>query len=498
MQKAKALALSSVDLRLWLLGALLAVAAGVMLGLLGESNLALVPFTLAVVLLLALRRDEVTAAVIIGITILIDWYELLGAPLQFAIVGLVIALVLLSILFLTQSAERSWLPLPRRWWWTLLLALAAFPALRGSSFSESFMYYVNIFGGGFLMYLLGVQVARDVSRVRRLLGWIAALGALVGLHSLILSATGTFLLATPHLTTYLVSNNFFRLAGTQTLRAGSFLLNPDWNGAFLAMLLFIPAGLLLASRSLWAKLLYLGELLLLLGGLLVTYSLSSLLAAGIGLLVFLLLVVRRRTFLSVFGLIGVASAAVAVVFHSRLPLLLNHLNQASEFSLRLGGWETALQVIRAHPLGIGLGIDTYTQIEGAYRVPLEYRPLAHPHNAYLELGALAGLPTLLVFLALLGAVFWLALRTYRQAEKRERALLAGALVAVIILSINSLGVNAWTIAPLAAIGWLLLGALTSPALAQPPRLQPPRAETSGQLAEIREREAHLLPIGGQS
>ncbi len=472
----------------------LGLGAGVVMGNLGIDALLLTVSVLAFVLLLALRQYAIIAAVIVVITVIIDWYELFGAPLRLPIIGMVVTLIVLVVLFFAQSRGHPWVALPGWWLWALLLAVTLPQVFHGANFIESALYYVQIFVNALLMYLLGVQVARAIAPVRRLLSLLSAFGTLVGLHSAIITATGTFLLANSRANLYLASHGAFDLLGSQTARAGSFLQNPDWDGAFLALLLFIPLGLLLESRSFLVKLLYFGEFLLIFAGLFATYSLASLFAVSVGAVLALALVVRGRMLLYIFGALGAVVAAVFLLFSEQLTLLIDHLNSVGEFSLRLGAWETALQIIRQQPLGIGLGLTTYLQVEVAYRVPLQYRLLAHPHDAYLEIGALAGVPVLLLFLALVGMALWLAARIYRRAGKRERALLGFAAIAIAVFCVNNIAINAWTLPPLAAIAWLILGAISSPALLQSFSPQLPSAAQDAPVSQPEEVQA--LAAGG--
>jgi O-antigen ligase len=95
---------------------------------------------------------------------------------------------------------------------------------------------------------------------------------------------------------------------------------------------------------------------------------------------------------------------------------------------------------------------------------MEFLQESHPHESYLELAAMAGIPLLVIFLVLLGAVMRDAIRSCRSADKLRRPLLAGAVAAVAGLALNSLAINAWTLPPLAAIGWFIAGLLSSPML----------------------------------
>jgi O-antigen ligase len=88
-------------------------------------------------------------------------------------------------------------------------------------------------------------------------------------------------------------------------------------------------------------------------------------------------------------------------------------------------------------------------------------PLVHPHNSYLEWGAMAGLPVLIVFVAILVFNMRWALHNWAISDARSRCLLAAGLAVIIVLSLNSMSVNAWTLPPLSAIGWLTLGTIAS-------------------------------------
>jgi len=82
----------------------------------------------------------------------------------------------------------------------------------------------------------------------------------------------------------------------------------------------------------------------------------------------------------------------------------------------------------------------------------------------MEWAAMAGLPVLFVFLALLGTGIWLTIQNWIKADAQTRSLLGGGLALIIALSFNSWSNDCWTLPPLAAIGWLILGAISSPIL----------------------------------
>ncbi len=313
------------------------------------------------------------------------------------------------------------------------------------------------------MFWLGLLVARNKLHLRTLFQALAVLGALLAIHTIIQATTGIVVLDTSSYDTYRATYDFTLANSGDITRTGSFLTNPDWNGTFFAMMLFLPLGLFTEASSLPPKILYLAEMLLMLIALLFTYSGGAWIGVSGGMVAFILLA-GRSYYRILVPVLGVMIGAIAViVFPTQVNLLIQHASNPGEVSLRIGAWQTAINVIRAFPLtGIGFGFDTYYERAEPYRVPAQYRPLAHPHNSYLELGAMAGLPVLMVFLALLLFALWLAWRNWIQVDRGTRCLLCGGIAAIMALSFNSVSINGWTLPPLAAIGWLVLGATASP------------------------------------
>jgi hypothetical protein len=445
-----------------------ALMVGIILGV--TNSLTVMVFSVAALILLDLavfKQDEALATVIIIISVLLDWYELLWPNFYFPAMTTVAACCFIGLRFLTQSPERPWVAIPQLRWRVALLILAAFPILRAVSLLEGIRYYLDVFGNAMLLAVVGMLVVRNLASLRRLLSMLSALGTLVALHSIIYVRLNVFILANQNLENYLSANQYFHVSGTQINRAGSFLLNPDFNGSFLAMMFFLPVGLFFASSSRLAKVCYALEVLILFAGLYYTYSLGSLLAVGVGALAFVLIVARSRYRLYTLGALGLAVVGMRVLFPAQAQVLLQRISSPSEFSLRLGLWETALRVIAAHPLtGIGLGLDTYLLRAEPYRVALQYRAYAQPHESYLEIAAMAGLPVLALFLFILGRSLWATFRAFRNARGPHRGLIAAAITAILVMCVNSLTINEWTLAPLAATGWLIVGAISSPALAR--------------------------------
>ncbi len=209
---------------------------------------------------------------------------------------------------------------------------------------------------------------------------------------------------------------------------------------------------------------YLLEMLSILLALMFTYSNGSWLAALTGLLVFMFLVGRVRYSVLLLLLVTALAVVALTVFPSFVAVQLARARDQGDLSLHLGAWQTAMRVIAAYPLfGVGLGDQAYLSLAEHFRVLAQTKPLAEPDNSYLQLGAIAGIPVMLIFLLLLALVFWFSWRNWLAIDTRYRPLFAGGIVALVAISVNSLTVDGWT-SPLDVqfLGWLIAGVVASP------------------------------------
>jgi O-antigen ligase len=234
---------------------------------------------------------------------------------------------------------------------------------------------------------------------------------------------------------------------------------------FLAMMAFIPFGLFVESHSPAAKLFFLAETLLILTGLLFTYSASAWIGVGVAIVVFVLFVGDNRYRFQIPMFLLIAAAVLLIWFPSQVNLLLQHASDPAELRLRNAVWQTALRVIAAYPLtGVGLGHQAYLERADPFRAVGQVLPYDHPHNSYLEWGAMAGLPVLFIFLMLLACILWQAVRNWMIADARARSLLGVGIASIIVLCFTSWSNQGWTLPPLAACGWIILGVISSPIL----------------------------------
>ncbi|HEU5226271.1 MAG TPA: O-antigen ligase family protein [Ktedonobacteraceae bacterium] len=431
-----------------------------------------------------LQHDELVAVLIFAIHLYVDWYLGLAFSAQ------LITLALLLIFFLCRSEHRPWVKPHALWLWAVFLLLAIFPATRGLNLRDSIYYYVNSLFNAVLVFWLGLLVAQDPASVRRLFKMLAFFAALLAVHTIIEARTGIVLFKTIRYDNSLNDLLHFALGTTGIYRAEAFLLNPDSNGAFFAFMLLLPLGLFVDSSSWRAKMLYLVEILLMALALLFTYSTGAWLSLAAGVIAFIVFVGSMRTGVRIASFLGIVLLIIVVAFPAQIYLLAQHAAAADEWSLRLGVWQTAIRVILAFPLtGIGLGRYIYILRSQPYRVPTQIIPVYHPHNSYLEMAALGGIPLGLLFIALLGLALWQAWRNWWQIDRAARALLGGGLASVLALSFYSLNNAGWTLTPLLAGGWLILGAIASPLLVRKPEAALTAEKQNATIVIGEEREA---------
>ncbi len=434
---------------------------------------------LVVAIMFVLRLDESIVALVVAVHILVDSY--LGlATYQIA---LLMALALLVVCYFGRSEDRPWTRPRMLWLWLVFLALTLIPMYEGGAFSltNSLGYYLEVVLSPFIMFWLGNIIAKDTSAIRRVFQALALMAAIFALHTIIEATTGKFLFESARAQANLLQNSNFQLqAGVS--RAGSFFGNPNGNGAFLATSFFLPLALFIDSTRFWAKVLHLMEMLAILLALMFTYSNGSWIAALAGVLIFLFLVGRMRYSVLLTLLIVSLTGIALIFFPARIAIQLAHAKDQGDLSLHLGAWATAFRVLMAYPLfGVGLGNQAYLALAEPYRVSAQTKPLAEPDNSYLQWGAIAGIPTMLIFLVLLGLVFWFAWRNWLAVDARYRVLFAGGICALIALSVDSLTVDGWT-SPIDVqfLGWLIAGVIATPLIIRHLNLHPITAITTVQ------------------
>lgn len=442
-----------------LVAAAIALLAGGSIGVFGLYACAAVIGCAIFGLLLYFRLDHLVVTLVVAIHLYLDWY------LGFAFAAQCITIVLLLCYYFMRSSHYPW-TMPRTLWlWLIFLLLAIPSAFHGIQVLDTLYYYFNVIFIAPLFLWLGMVVSRDKESMRKLCESLILLGVLLAMHTIIQGATGVFLFWSSRYDTSLLNASFLTLSGSGANRAESLFLDPDSNGTFFAMIVFVALGLLLYARSLLIKGMYLLVIGLLLLALLFTYSTAAWFSCGIGMFIFWIFVGKSRYRLIIPFLLGIMLIAILIFLPVQVNAQLHHLGDSYEWPLRIGGWLTALNVIRAFPLtGLGMGRRVYIVRADPYRVPEQFVPLYHPHNSYLEFATQGGIPLALVFLILLIWTLCGCVRTWLDTPKQERVLIAGTIAMLMTLCINSFFNTGWTLSPLAVVGWIIVGAIASPLL----------------------------------
>ncbi len=145
-------------------------------------------------------------------------------------------------------------------------------------------------------------------------------------------------------------------------------------------------------------------------------------------------------------------AALAVV----APRIGEVTDRSAPASSRIDEWANAVRVVGEHPL-VGGGPESY-RITAAHTTDAEYERTYgravmpdRAHNGPLDVAAIAGIPAMLVYVALLIAVGAAGLRVIRRA----RPLIAGLGAAVVAYAIQQLAL--FPVAEVDLVFWLLAG-----------------------------------------
>ena len=348
-----------------------------------------------------------------------------------------------------------------------LLVLVALAIPRSVSVKIGVVYFLGVIAAAFCAWILGTVVVADGKRLRLLLNVLTILGVFIALHSILSARFGIFLFDTPAHASYLRSQHYFYFLVNHyyrpPARASSFLENPDSLGALLAVLFFLPAGLFFAARSPIERALYLAAVVVVAIALLLTVTAAAWVAVLVALVPLVALAVRPRLAARTLAGAAVIGLAGGLLFHTEVRRLLAHATSPNELSLRIRIWQTALKIIAANPLtGIGLGVgQPFIQRSAPYAVGMNIGIRDHPHNSFLELAALAGIPVMLVFWQSWSERHARRASNYRLATWEYRPLLAGVFAALIALTVHGLADATWTLPPIVPIAWMLVGAVSS-------------------------------------
>lgn len=293
----------------------------------------------------------------------------------------------------------------RRMLWFLAVAgVSVFWVARGKVLVEWVHDDLSLLLDGYLMPMGAYAIARRIDWSGP---WAERLLTLLGL-------AGLFLAVTAPLEALLGISAFIPTYGTtiQTLtRATGTFGNAAEFGLVISSLFIVAAYLFLhrpagLQKSAWA-----GVMLLLLLALVLSKTRGPWLGFAASMLLLYAMVPRFRPSLNLLAMLAALAGSVG------LPILLatqgfeNRLTDIGPVYNRLAGWTTALNMVWENPLtGLGLSRVTFGLNRGEYAVGVGdvsaawIRELAVPHNEFLNVAAMTGLPGGVLYIAVVAGV----------------------------------------------------------------------------------------------
>ncbi len=130
-------------------------------------------------------------------------------------------------------------------------------------------------------------------------------------------------------------------------------------------------------------------------------------------------------------------------------------------------WQEGIRVVGKYPM-LGTGPDnfTYSQLKTSMYISYNPNTIDRPYNDYIYIAATRGIPSLLLYLALLVVCIWFGIRGYR---KTKNWLYLAALSAVACFMMTAVvGISVLTVSPLL---WILLGILIGEPILDEPKPQ---------------------------
>lgn len=395
----------------YLLLVALGVGAGVIVGLallrLGPMpTLALIGLPVACVALL--RSVWIAFAAVVGVVFLIPYAVIpfstpAGTPALIEVAAFASLAIVLTVALCDRRVTIPTSPVLVAWLGLVGFTVFAFMLGYGRGYTPQTMHDFVKFLLAVSMFIVVVVLARkleDVVLVVRLLLAGTVVAASIGL---LLYAGGPSV--TERALTRLVPYGYpgARIVRyieddpARPMRAVGTGVDPNSYGGLLMAGTIIGAGQFLSRRPAVSR--WLSGSALALGGLamLLTYSRGAWVGAAAG--IFLILLLRRRWLLPLFGLIGAAALAVGLGSGFVDRLWQGFTLQDPATRLRLQEYQNAFDIIRRHPwFGVGFGDAGAIDLQEGVS------------STYLTVAEIAGLVGLAIFLIVVG---WILLRGLR-------------------------------------------------------------------------------------
>jgi len=236
--------------------------------------------------------------------------------------------------------------------------------------------------------------------------------------------------------------------------------SPNNLGLLLGRVLPVAVAMVWMGRTTWRRWFYGGACVPIVFCLFLTFSRGAWLLGVPGALIFLGLLRGRRALVITLGLVLVALLSLFPLAGSERIASTFQFQEGTGF-LRLRLWESALHMIRDHPLS-GIGLDNFLYLYPDYVLPgAEIEPnLSHPHNIILDYWTRLGILGVVSLACLLGAFFRAGLRLYRsQIETDAGAVVLGLLASMVAFVTHGMIDSSYFVVELAFVFFLSLGVL---------------------------------------
>lgn len=305
----------------------------------------------------------------------------------------------------------------------------------------------------FAFYYLGRKLPMTSARLSKLIGILALVGVIVSIFGFVQATFlgRDFLMKYRAVDGILSNSHMAALGARRVIRASSTFTSPNHLGMYLAILMVISLGVLNQAKKVNFKIIIVT--LILLGGLLLTFSRSSWLALFVGVLVLfsLRLRIRKRLFIF-FAILGIVALPVGLsldVFQRiSETLTLEDPSAAGKIPSILNGIELVIE----NPLGIGLGMSGPRSTR--FMEVLTY----HSESYYVLMAIEIGVIGLGLYLSLLLGVVVDLYRINRIVTAPEyKGLTLGVIAAVIGVSAGVMFLPSLQELVIAGLLWFFIG-----------------------------------------
>lgn len=385
----------------------------------GLGPVVVVGLPLVPVLVLAVLADPRLGLAAVVATFPIGVQDVPGAQMQVVQVTVIVVAALVVLRRLAAGAGP--LPWAQGMGWLVAFVGWLLIALPSAADEQRALRTVVLFAVGTLFAAVVVAACRTTADVRRFLGGLVAMVAVVGA-------------STPFATSQVRA----RFGGAVVEgRATGIFIEPNQLGTFCATGALLAAGLLFAARTRRTRLAAAVGGASALLGLLLSLSRGSWIGFVLGVVVLLVKLPEARRALLALSVPVVVVALLVGAFAPTSPQvevvgqrLQSISGERNPYDDRPAIWREARRQIEADPL-TGHGPGSFPVVSARATSASRTTTAEHAHNLALTWGAEAGLPAVAIAVGFAAHLHWRTRRLVRRADFRsERAVVAGVVAAL--------------------------------------------------------------------